>query len=261
MRCLGRATDKLQEDEAGEGWRTSWREREQRHWYRKVNHADMTKMRKNDLKALERPCPQFMQLHNDTSRKNCTVGRIIQTRRCLCLSSFSGLPCVKDWSKQGSTGTHELQGKRLPGSFPSLFCLDFECHILVHGTGKDGGVGITMPVVQMLRPGMGSSGGRYTCLWVPDITLQLLRDVGLCVPAAGCLPQTLKEVLTPGGEESIAYRFRPQRYPELPGMGDMCQAGSPSMCGSCCLYSHHQAPCFQNNSKRQRVSEAISPVK
>lgn len=44
------------------------------------------------------------------------------------------------------------------------FAWIFECHILVHGTGKDGGVGITMPVVQMLRPGMGSSGGRYTCL-------------------------------------------------------------------------------------------------
>lgn len=76
-----------------------------------------------------------------------------------------------------------------------------------------------------------------------------------------CLPQTLKEVLTPGGEESIAYHFRPQRYPELPRMEDMCQAGSPSTCGSCCFYSHHQAPRFQDNNKRQCMSEAISPVK
>lgn len=149
--------------------------------------ANMTKMRKDGSKTVELPCPQFIQLLNNNSRKNCTIGRIIQTRRHLCLSSFSGLPCVEDGSKQESTGTHELQCKRLPGSFLSLFCLDFECHILVHGSSKDGGVGITMPVVQMLRPGMGSSGGRHTYLWVPDIILQLLRDVGQYVPAAGCL--------------------------------------------------------------------------
>lgn len=127
-----------------------------------------------------------MQLLNDNSRKNCTVGRIVQTRQRLFLSSFSGLPCMEDWSKQGSTGTDELQCKKLPGSLLSLFCSDFECHILVHGTSKDEGVGITMPVGQMLRPGMGNSGGKHTCLWVSDIILQLLRDVGLCVPAAGC---------------------------------------------------------------------------
>lgn len=111
-------------------------EQEGERWQTDKNEEAM-----NDSKAPELLCPQFMQLLNNNSRKNCTVGRIVQTRRHLCLLSFSGLPCMEDWSKQGSTETNELQCKRLPSSFLSLFCSDFECHVIVHGTSKGWGCG------------------------------------------------------------------------------------------------------------------------
>lgn len=61
--------------------------------------------------------PQFMLLLNNSSRKNCPVGRVVQMRQLLGFPSLCGLPCVKDWSMQGSTGTNELQATRLIPDF------------------------------------------------------------------------------------------------------------------------------------------------